>query len=670
MNLSLNQEYFKLLNKYTEGLNRETALFYSKKYTPDPATSPKGSSQVPESIFNGFTLFQYRGVSLDYGSDPSTFYKDSRATQPEEIELRLANDVTPEPTITNLVNMWENPTYRGALYDYPDFIFCKYYRKIPNNYLLTLRRYAKPTGDNIYSGKVRYEKDPRTTSSEKIKTRYKNKKGEIVDGNRNITVNTSTDETSLVSPDIARAVTWFGEGTGNDLSRILEFSYGYNFDTVTGEDNPIRIGDETSASYQRTNAYQNAGIFSKMAADFMLATDVKSKYKALFTADSGDNTRDFLSETYPNFVIGPINVINKMQLQKRGLNFTQNIVLKFEYEIRSYNGINPKVAMLDLLANLLVLTYNNANFFGGANRLYGASSYVGKPLSFSDLKSGNIKGFFRNTYSLIDNSVTDIIKSITGTKDGSVVNDGGVTGGQTAIGALEKVFNNIGGFLSGAASYALNDFLGGFLREFAGPGPATLVLPALLTGENTGNWHLTVGNPFNPIAMIGNLILVESKLNFGDTLGDDDFPTSLVLEVTLNHARPRDKTDFESMFNGGRGRLYTSRADTNDVLNLRGVNQQTYGSIAYNNNSRLAGGSKNLTNGYTVYQNNAIGYIGEPDKIYTREQLAENLNSANRRFVNESRSYLKKISQLLSSDGQSKNNDPTALNQLIGMAEG
>jgi len=36
----------------------------------------------------------------------------------------------------------------------------------------------------------------------------------------------------------------------------------------------------------------------------------------------------------------------------------------------------------------------------------------------------------------------------------------------------------------------------------------------------------------------------------------DGFPTQLKLTVNLKHARPRDKADIESMFNGGKGRLY------------------------------------------------------------------------------------------------------------------
>ena len=39
---------------------------------------------------------------------------------------------------------------------------------------------------------------------------------------------------------------------------------------------------------------------------------------------------------------------------------------------------------------------------------------------------------------------------------------------------------------------------------------------ALLTGEPVGDWHLTIGNPFNPIAMIGNLVVKDLSIEFYD----------------------------------------------------------------------------------------------------------------------------------------------------------
>jgi len=83
-----------------------------------------------------------------------------------------------------------------------------------------------------------------------------------------------------------------------------------------------------------------------------------------------------------------------------------------------------------------------------------------------------------------------------------------------------------------------------------------------LTGEPVGEWHLVIGNPMNPIAMIGNLICTDIDFEFNDELGADDFPTELTINVKLKHGRPRDKGDIESMFNYGNGRMYYGIKDS------------------------------------------------------------------------------------------------------------
>jgi hypothetical protein len=88
---------------------------------------------------------------------------------------------------------------------------------------------------------------------------------------------------------------------------------------------------------------------------------------------------------------------------------------------------------------------------------------------------------------------------------------------------------------------------------------------SLLTGDPTGAWHLTVGNPLNPIMMVGNLTCRETNVTFEGGLGVQDFPERMVVEITLKPGRGRDKLDIESMFNMGRGRFYLQPEDGVDV---------------------------------------------------------------------------------------------------------
>jgi hypothetical protein len=100
--------------------------------------------------------------------------------------------------------------------------------------------------------------------------------------------------------------------------------------------------------------------------------------------------------------------------------------------------------------------------------------------------------------------------------------------------------------------------------------------PIMLSGYPTGDWHLVVGNPLNPIAMIGNLVCTNVKITFSDDLGPDDFPTEMKATYTLQPGRQRHRGDYESMLNRGNGRLYlgqlvTSGESTKAYVNSRGV---------------------------------------------------------------------------------------------------
>ena len=54
---------------------------------------------------------------------------------------------------------------------------------------------------------------------------------------------------------------------------------------------------------------------------------------------------------------------------------------------------------------------------------------------------------------------------------------------------------------------------------------------SLLTGDPTGAWYLTVGNPLNPIMMVGNLTCRETNVTFEGGLGVQDFPERMVVET-------------------------------------------------------------------------------------------------------------------------------------------
>lgn len=138
-----------------------------------------------------------------------------------------------------------------------------------------------------------------------------------------------------------------------------------------------------------------------------------------------------------------------------------------------------------------------------------------------------------------------------------------------------KIFGDgKGGFslesVIGGAGKIAGDMMGGWLSKNFNTPQGAQGAAAFLSGSPTGSWHLTIGNPLNPIAMIGNLVLTTSEYKFNGPLGKDDFPTQLEVVVTLKSGRDRDKGDIENMFNAGRGRLYQVPEGMEDFTNISG----------------------------------------------------------------------------------------------------
>ncbi len=484
------------------------------KYTDD---MPQEEGVV--SAFNKYALFQYKGMPWNGNYLSKDQYQDS------DSNTAITAEASKNPTAANLVHiLGENSDNKALAYRYAwgDFLWARYYGKIPNNRLLTLRRFANPCVDNIL--------DP-------------------------IVVDPNAGPISGDQPCLAQAITWMGAEDANKIEDILKFSYGYNWEEIESEVQSLQARGSGHGKNTMGIGNTGFGMGSMVTSAQALSGGSSSTSARTATQNSGF---DALSDTYPNHSLGPINVIQKMMIQKGGkgggLNFEQEMELKFHYDLRAYGSANPKLAFLDLMSNVLVLTYNNAPFWGGATRYYGNSGQVGKPLGdYDKLAQGDIKGYMS---SIVD-SVSDIASNIFG--DGN--------GGYTVDSVLEGIGDVAG------------DMLGGFLAENMHSPAGAQAAKAFLTGEPTGSWHLTVGNPLNPVALIGNLICTSSEISFNGPFSRDDFPSSFTLTVKVKPGRPRDKAEIESMFNAGRGRIYHPAEDFGDILALEPT-EKGYGRVS------------------------------------------------------------------------------------------
>jgi hypothetical protein len=428
----------------------------------------------------------------------------------------------------------------SAPYYWRDFLYCKYYGHIPNNYMITLRRFPSPMRDNLS-----------LPSSIKDTDVYR------VQG---------------AGRPVAQAVTWWGGPTNNKLNNIIGFTTGLNWAPKTQADLKNQQGFSqglfkgalgsllngafgTVAGQEGENAFTGIQNILNIAAN---ATDTG------FSESAGANRNFQLRDRAVSQADGPlsdfiwvsVDTIDSTQVRAQGLaGASPTITLNFHYELTSAGEVNTKASLVDILGNLLGLCTNYGNFLTPEvryNNEFPAFNFPGGDEGLSL--------FYTNPVKFVK-TLIEFAQDPNQSTNGDPVKQA-LAGTLNSVAKARDLWSSLITQLNtkslkdlGDSSAASNLALYALTKEFID----TVVFPSsVLTGYPTGEWHLVVGNPCNPIAMIGNLICKNLQIQFGEALGPDDFPTELTATITLEMARPRERGEIESMFNRGQGRLYQS----------------------------------------------------------------------------------------------------------------
>ena len=432
----------------------------------------------------------------------------------------------------------------SAPYYWRDFLYCKYYGAIPNNYMITLRRFPAPMRDNL------------SIPTQLLQSNLYKSKG--------------------AGRPVAQAITWWGSNTGNTLNDVISFTTGLvwtpknqaEIANVEGFDQGFFktvLGRSFGAA---AGAVGGAGVLAALgdAASIAISSTDSGKGEVTFPKINQALRDKFSTNNGPlsDFIFNPVDTVDKTYFRGRGLSFDAGpIFLKFHYELTSLGEVNTKAAMVDIIGNLLALGTNYGNFltpdvrydngfpaigFPGGDK--GLLKFYSQPLEWTKTAikfladpNGTTNDSpeleeFRRAQTEINQAVQQLESVIS-----QITSDGK---------NLESLAKEIDGPLGNILAYALADDL---MEKIQVP-------LSLKTGAPVGEWHLVVGNPMNPIAMIGNLICKGVQIEFGEVLGPDDFPTEVIATFELEHGRDRERGEIESMFNRGDGRLYQSNLPT------------------------------------------------------------------------------------------------------------
>lgn len=580
-------------NATTEEINRNKIASVQNLINNDQKILSKltGSSPEDEIIRN------MANARIEDSEKLKKFYQHQASVYSSRNNSSIAN-----PTAKNIIQWSSTQSMESVTgfqpYAMTDFMFCKNYGKIPNNRLVTLRRYPFPIDDAI--------REP---------------------GNLN-------------PIPIAQAVTWFGEGTENSLSNIGFMNWGLSWEMVGPINEPQMIAGNEVTVTDLMKVFKDipklAGLGKRLEAVYVGLNGNDAQLMQLSRVEEKLQTysKELYSSNGPywNRIYGPVNVVNASTRRARGMQPGWNtpFILKFHYSFRSFSGLSPKIVALDLISNFLSLTYNDAQFLGQLARYFPRLGVKFDPTTTQML--GELLTSWGTVFNGDMNTMMSKMETVLQAISASV--------GDTVQGMEDAIENRkLGEKVEGAL---VNTFQAGTALALADAIPNIISIKSALSDRPIGEWHLVVGNPMNPIMVMGDLVVSNCIIKFDEEMGPDDFPTGCTFEVKLQQGKPRDKAAIERMFNLGEAKLTFTK------LRNPSSAEDTFGET---NNARF----KKLTATTTGKSADALT---DADKEEIQKQLGTGSFDRYRNRIRRTYGYSPTV------DGQNTNSSESSVNRM------
>ena len=532
-------------------------------------------SSAPESIFNKFSIFQYSKFRNGLSYEPAGHFigflpnrtntgeddagnlaatkqienqqgllrqqaivlsRENKTADLEKLQKQISDNVTllelkradiarfqakntpslANPTAKTIIEWGATKSGNSVTgfqpYSMTDFMFCKNYGKIPNNRMITLRRYPFPVEDQLT---VPGQKHP---------------------------------------IPVAQAVTWWGENTGNSLSKLGVMKWNLKWAPVDVKQQDIEgnevLVDDLVKMFESVPGLKGKGAQLKKAYVGLKGNDKQLQQ----LSGMEKKMQDFLRTQYEtngpywNRVYGPVNVIHQSTRRDRGMQDGWNtpFTIEFHYSFRSFSGLSPKIVALDLISSFLNLTYNDAQFLGQLGRYFprtgvkfdpSTTELIGDILTkwATSFESGSGADMMKLASTVIDQLKAAADQGISMMKDA----------GNGDLTKIKEAGSNV------AQTIAIS--------ALAESVPKLISIRSALSDRPVGEWHLVVGNPLNPIMTMGDMICTSCDMAFDEEMGPDDFPTGVTFTVGLQQGKPRDKVAIERIFNLGETKMMHSK---------------------------------------------------------------------------------------------------------------
>ena len=258
-----------------------------------------------------------------------------------------------------------------------------------------------------------------------------------------------------------------------------------------------------------------------------------------------------------------------------GLTCTCQIKMTCEYEQKFISGIDPTIAYMDILSNIV---------------RFGTSP--GVDYGLSKAFAAKIKAWVKNPKQMVADVIVALKAAITKTAEKVLAflqkaideapeevpedenseedeeEDTGPSEKETATKlkkeaekVLTKIIKAIGGSLEKTVQK--------YEEEIKGIANALTLSPST-------PWHITLGNPLRPVFSAGDMYTTSVQLTLGPNLAFNDLPSNIKVDFTLQNARPWGLTDILGKFNSGHLRTVNVLADSSSLNPNQTLLQEAY----------------------------------------------------------------------------------------------
>lgn len=452
------------------------------------------SGKGKDSIFTGRTKYNpWPNISIigsdRDGSGTSNAYKGINRNSLHN------NDVYD----TSLLNIIEKLSLtKGAQLRPADFAYLKDLGVYPNNRLMIARKFTVPIPDDI----LRVKRPARSV-----------------------------------------LISWVPQGDEDFLS----FTFGEEWEDANADFTEVlnKLGEDFMGKKLGTKIAGAAGLIPLPGFTEILQRKVLSELGIIDPGSNGD---------LPS---GNPNLIKEAKKRKTvgygtadsGLKCTINIKMSCEYEQKFISGIDPTVAWMDIVQNILSFGTQDSNFYGlSTNAAKKIVEFTEQPHTLIESIVSGLKKAFNELKDEVAEQYQKVKENITNPPKKSDTPEEKLNSVKKSLDAeFDKIIN--------ASKEVLGKTVRKYLEEIKG-------ITKALSGLPSTPWHITIGNPLRPVFCSGDMLTQEVTLKLGPVLAFNDLPSSIKAEFTLTNARPLGLQEIMAKFNTGNIRVVNVARDS------------------------------------------------------------------------------------------------------------